>query len=105
MPGRFSFRFSRKPSCVTVDYTVQDSAVEGRPQVSKQKRQHADADCCCWGEGERRLVFWCCLFACGGWVRPPFVFQASVSAREGVAMIFTWLTCDGGSGGPRITRK
>ena len=33
VPGRFSFRFSRQPSCVTVDYTVQARAVEGRPQV------------------------------------------------------------------------
>lgn len=34
IPGRFSFRFSRQPSCITVDYTVQARAVEGRPQVT-----------------------------------------------------------------------
>eukprot|EP00903_Cladosiphon_okamuranus_P014466 g13421.t1 len=34
VPGRFSFRFSRQPSCVTVDYTVQARAVEGRPQAT-----------------------------------------------------------------------
>ena len=34
IPGRFSFRFSRQPSCVTVDYTVQATAVEGRAQVT-----------------------------------------------------------------------
>lgn len=33
VPGRFSFRFSRQPAHVTVDYTVQGLAVEGRPQV------------------------------------------------------------------------
>lgn len=33
VPGRFSFRFSRQPYHVTVDYTVQGRAVEGRPQV------------------------------------------------------------------------
>eukprot|EP00904_Undaria_pinnatifida_P004685 jgi/Undpi1/14217/HiC_scaffold_9.g03866.m1 len=34
IPGRFSFRFSRQPSCVTVDYTVQGIAIEGRPQAT-----------------------------------------------------------------------
>lgn len=35
VPGRFSFRFSRQPSCITVDYTVQGRAVEGRAQVRR----------------------------------------------------------------------
>lgn len=34
IPGRFSFRFSRQPYHVTVDYTIQGRAIEGRPQVS-----------------------------------------------------------------------
>ena len=56
VPGRFSFRFSRQPSCVTVDYTVQARAVEGRPQVREEKNAGAACCCCTRKRREKGLV-------------------------------------------------
>lgn len=115
VPGRFSFRFSRQPSCVTVDYTVQARAVEGRPQVKKD----ADTDVATRRGSKLKVqssklflvvllacvfvLYRACVIVLAVW--PPFVFQASVPARKGVQVTMMATTCDRSSGDSCIFRN